>query len=77
MKVKKVIEVAICDFCENDAWKKCPICGKDVCQSHELTLHVHFLAYGEGLTGHPTRQLVRHFCPDHLTEELSNLLVQS
>ncbi len=83
MKMKRQIEVAICDFCENDAWKECQICGKDVCQNHDLTLHVNFRGQGEGYSVldwdkfiHST-QLVRHFCPEHLTDELNKMLVQS
>ena len=82
MKVKREIEVAICDFCKKEATFECAICGKDVCYDHDLTLHVHFKEFNEGYRAsefddfiHNT-MLVRHFCPDHLTEELRNSLVQ-
>ncbi len=83
MKTKREIEVAVCDFCENDAWKECPICGKDVCQNHDLTLHLNFRKPGEGYSVHEYDEyvhsgvVVRHFCPDHLTEELGKLVQSS
>lgn len=83
MKIKREIEVVVCDFCKNDAWKKCPLCGKDICQNHDLTLHLNFRKYNEGYAAtdfdkYPhSKILTRHFCPDHLTPELEALLIQS
>lgn len=79
MKVKRQIEVAICDFCERDASVVCPICRKDVCREHDLTLHRSYRAPGEGFDSRwpICIELVRHFCPDHLTDELKTILVRT
>ena len=79
MKTKREIDVVICDFCENDASAVCPICGKDVCRIHDLTLHRSYRAPGEGFSSAWPEdvQLIRHFCPDHLTDKLTKILVQS
>jgi len=44
MKIKREIEVTICDFCKEEASAVCPICGKDVCRKHDLTLQHLILA---------------------------------
>ena len=76
MKVKREIVVAICDFCEDEATAVCPICGKDVCRKHDLTLHRSYRAPGEGFNSSwlDIIELIRHFCPDHLTGALKKAL---
>ena len=80
MKVKREIEVAICDFCEEEASAVCPICGKDVCRNHDFTLIRSYRAPGEGFNSSwpQVTEIVRHFCQDHLTDELEkhSLLVK-
>lgn len=33
LKKKKVIEITQCDFCQEEAFGKCELCGKDVCKA--------------------------------------------
>ena len=47
MKVKKEIEVTVCDFCGKDTWagRTCAVCGKDVCGDCDVACNVSYKGY--------------------------------
>ena len=72
VKAMRTVEVTICDFCKEEATAECPICGKDVCRAHDFTLIRSYRAPGEGFDSSWPQviEVVRHFCPDDLSDEL-------